>query len=493
MSRDISRRQALTLGLAGAGSLGVGLAGLGARGWPPFGAVAGDSSAAPTEGTAATGTGAWTEPQVLTSTGGVLDVDLRIAATRVQVGGRTATMLTYNGTVPGPTLRLRPGDRLRVHLVNGLDEPTNLHTHGLLVSPVGNSDNPFLRIGPGESFDYEIDLPSDHPTGAFWYHPHHHGLVADQVFAGLYGAIVVDDQDWAAAAPHVVLVSDTTIASGQVAQVSAVERRQGRVGQTVLTNGLVAPELIVAAGSTQRLLVINACTSRYLDLGLDGHRLRVRGLDSGAFSPPVTQDRVLLPPGGRADLELDVPVDRTGLVAHAYDRGVAGMGMMGGGSLAGSDATVLTLVPGGSAIVAAPSAASTARRDLRGAGVDRTRTLTFTMGMGGMRGMRFLIDGQAFDPERVDQQVQLGTVEEWTIRNATMMDHPFHLHVWPMQVIEASGSAPDRVDVRDVVNVPGGQETVVRIAFERYAGTTVYHCHILDHEDLGMMGVIAAE
>ncbi|MDO8107630.1 multicopper oxidase domain-containing protein [Isoptericola sp. b441] len=84
-------------------------------------------------------------------------------------------MVTYNGTVPGPTLRMRPGDRLRVHLANELDEPTNLHTHGLLVSRTDNGDNPFLRVAPGETFDYEITLPADHPPGLFWYHPHHHG------------------------------------------------------------------------------------------------------------------------------------------------------------------------------------------------------------------------------------------------------------------------------------------------------------------------------
>lgn len=499
MSEEISRRRALTLGLAGAGSLAVGLTGLGARGWPPFGAAASSAATDPAGGTAGSGARTWVEPQVVTSTAGTLDLTLRVAATRASVGGQAVTLLTYNGTVPGPTLHVRPGDRLRVHLVNGLDQPTNLHTHGLVVSATGNSDNPFLRIGPGESFDYRIDLPDDHPTGVFWYHPHHHGMVADQLFAGLYGAIVVDDDDWSTP-PHLVVVSDITINHGRVASPSSLERRQGRVGRTLLTNGLVSAELSVPSGSTQRLLVVNACTSRYLDLGLDGQQLRVAGVDSGAYATPVSQDRVLLAPGNRADLEVEVPAARTSLVAHAYDRGAVGMGMMGGASLAGSDATVLTLVPSGTGPAPLSSAARVAPRDLRDVAVDGYRSLTFTMvmaqGMGdrmgrGM-GMAFLIDGRAFDPARVDQRVRLGTVEEWTLRNATMMDHPFHLHVWPMQVIRASGGSPDVPDVRDVVNVPAGQEVVVRIAFDRYAGSTVYHCHILDHEDLGMMGIVAA-
>jgi FtsP/CotA-like multicopper oxidase with cupredoxin domain len=299
-----------------------------------------------------------------------------------------------------------------------------------------------------------------------------------------------------------VVVSDTTIDQGRVAAASPVERMQGRVGRTVLTNGLVAAELPVPSGSVQRLLVVNACTSRYLDLGLDGQRLRVAGVDSGAYATPVPQDRLVLAPGNRADLEVEVPPIRTSLVAHAYDRGTAGMGMMGGAPLAGSDATVLSLVPADTGPTPLPSPVRVAPRDLRGLTVDGTRTLTFTMGMGrgmGQRmgqgmGMAFLIDGEAFDPARIDQRVRLGTVEEWTLRNTTMMDHPFHLHVWPMQVMEAStrASRGGPPQVRDVVNVAAGQEVVVRIAFDRFPGTTVYHCHILDHEDLGMMGIIAA-
>lgn len=119
-----------------------------------------------------------TEPDVVSSTNRVLDLDLRVAATDVEVGGATAHMLTYNASVPGPTLHLRPGDRLRVHDTNELDQPTNLHTHGLLVSAEGLGDNPFLSIEPGETIDDIIDLPDDHPDGVFWYHPHRHGLVA---------------------------------------------------------------------------------------------------------------------------------------------------------------------------------------------------------------------------------------------------------------------------------------------------------------------------
>ncbi len=523
----ISRRRALQLGLVGAGSLTIGAVGLGIQGWPPFGQATTPASGSPATPEAGNGE-VLAEPQVLASADGVLDVDLRVAATDVVVAGRRVRMLSYNGTVPGPTLHLRPGDRLRVRLANELgpdepahprpgrlrdrgeynfhhpnstsrprtrhhsrlDDPTNLHTHGLAVSATGASDNPFVRIDPGETFEYTIDVPEDHPTGVFWYHPHHHGMVADQVFGGLYGAIVVDTESWDVAGARILLVSDVTVAGGRVAQASRPERMHGRIGQTVLVNGQVGPELTAPAGSTQRLLVINACTSRYLDLDPGGGRLRVRGFDGGQFAAPIAHDRVLLAPGNRADLELDVPAGGSVLTARRYDRGEVEMGMMGGVADE-ADATLLTVRPGQGAAPPLPAARTTAARDLRAATVARRRTLDLTMGMG-RGGMSFLIDGKTFDAGRVDQQVRLGEVEEWTLRNGSTMSHPFHLHVWPMQLIRAGGVPLEVVDRRDVVDVPAGSEVVVRIAFDAFAGTTVYHCHVLDHEDLGMMGVIEA-
>lgn len=481
MTEPVSRRTALAIGAAGLGGMAVGVLGLRASGLPPF-----DPSTPPTTVAGDRGA-ALTEPDVVSSTNGVLDLDLRVAATDVEVGGVTARMLTYNGTVPGPTLHLRPGDRLRVHFTNELDQPTNLHTHGLLVSAEDSGDNPFLSIEPGETFDYVIDLPDDHPEGVFWYHPHRHGLVADQVFAGLYGAIVVDSEEWGESAPRVVVISDTTIEQSRVAKVSGVDRMRGRIGETLLVNGRVSPRLESGVGSVERLLLVNACASRYLDLELGGSPMSLRGFDSGAFEGNREVERLLLVPGSRADVLVTMPEEPVDLMALAYDAGADGMM----GSATPADAVVLTLAPTPDAeratTATAPAAASSAApNDLRGRTLTHARTLTFTMG-----GMRFLIDGRAFDAARTDQEVALGAVEEWTLSNGTGMDHPFHLHTWPMQIVRVDGELVDDIDVRDVVDVPAGQEVVVRIAFDQLPGRTVYHCHILDHEDQGMMGVVA--
>ncbi len=471
---------------------------LGGVGWAVAGLTsrvpgAGDEGAAAPTASGSPDQAAWSEPVVLTSADGVLDLDLTVAEADVVVAGATVRMMTYNGTVPGPTLHLRPGDTLRIRFENRLDEPTNLHTHGLYVSADGNSDNPFLNIGPGETFDYEIALPDDHPAGVFWYHPHHHGMVADQLFAGLYGAIIVDDEDWSVSPPRVLVVSDVTFSGGEVAGVTGADRMLGRTGETLLVNGQPAPTLRGPAGEEQRLLVVNACASRYLDLRTGGLGATVRGRDSARWDEPAATEGILLAPGNRADLVLTMPEAATDLIAAEYDRGRMGQGMMGGRSTASPEAVVLTMQPDAAASAPAISPISpTAWTDLRDVSVDGTRSLTMTMGMGGGAGMRFLIDGREFAPGRVDQAVAIGTVEEWTIVNTSPMDHPFHLHIWPMQVLRQDGEEVAGVDVRDVVDVRAGSAVTVRGAFDAFPGRTVYHCHILDHEDLGMMGVIEA-
>ena len=486
MNGEVSRRQALAVTGLGAATTIVGAVGT----WRGLG-----SSGTPA---AAVGT-ALREPAALTSSDGLLEVTLR-AAPGVTIAGRTTRALGYNGTSPGPTLSVRPGDTVRVRLENELDTATNLHTHGLHVSPEGNSDNVFRSVDPGTSAEYEYEVPVDHPTGTFWYHPHHHGTVADQVFGGLFGALLVTGTDEPTVdRERVLVVSDTTLTgSGEVASVGHDDAMLGREGELVLVNGQAQPRVDVAAGTVERWRVVNTCVSRFLDLELDGHTWDLLGFDGQALHAPIEQESLLLAPGNR----VDVLVRPTGtgtftLRTRAYDRG--GMGMMGG-SATSRETTLASVVVAGDAGRAAtgpwPAARATVP-DLRSAAVDGARSISMTggmgMGMGGMGGMEFGFDGRTFDPTRVDQRLSLGTVEEWTVTNETMMDHPFHLHVWPMQLVSAPGTDPEGPpDWRDVVIVPAHGRVTVRVPVRDLGGRTVYHCHILDHEDLGMMGVVEA-
>ena len=483
MNGEVSRRQALAVTGLGVAATIVGGTGT----WRTFGSSG---------RTAADTTEALREPEVLRSFGGALDVTLR-AAPGVTIAGRATQALGYNGISPGPTLSVRPGDVLRVRLTNDLAAATNLHTHGLHVSPEGNSDNVFRSIAPGAIANYEYEIRGDHPTGTFWYHPHRHGSVADQVFGGLFGALLVTRADEPSAdRDRVLVVADTTLTgSGEVVRMSHDDAMFGREGKLLLVNGQSQPRIEVAAGTVERWRVLNTCVSRFLELRLDGHTWGLLGYDGQALHDPVDRESVLLAPGNRVDVL--VSAGDTGIFSLQtleHDRG--GVGMMGG-SVASPEATlasVLVTGSGGGPANVSWSSTGFAVPDLRSAAVDRSRSISMTGGMGmGMGGMEFGFDGRSFDPARVDQQLTLGTVEEWTITNETMMDHPFHLHVWPMQLVSPRDSATvGPPDWRDVVIVPAHGQVTVRVPVRNLGGRTVYHCHILDHEDLGMMGVVDA-
>jgi FtsP/CotA-like multicopper oxidase with cupredoxin domain len=429
-----------------------------------------------------------TSPEVLTSQDGLLSITL-VAARGARIAGRDTRALGFNGGSPGPTLRVRPGDELAVRLVNQLEEPTNLHTHGLQVSPQGNSDNPFLHIAPGEAFDYRFAVGADHPPGTGWYHPHHHGLVADQLFGGLAGALLVDGgPDVPVAADRVMLLSDITLdAAGRVVSPAPSERMIGREGALVLVNGQYRPSIPSRPGTVERWRIINACVSRILDLRLDRHDLAHIALDGSYLAAPAPLDRLVLAPGNRSDV-LVRPV-RAGsfpLWITPYPRG----SMPGMNAPVSTDpAVVATLTVTGAPVAAAPLPLTLPAAVVPAGATGQERRIRFAMGRG-QGGMRPTIDGLAFDPDRDDQQVRLGTVEEWTITNTGPFVHPFHIHVWPFTVLATSdGQQPTGVP-QDVVLVPPGGWVRIRIPFTRYPGRTVYHCHILDHEDAGMMATV---
>jgi len=172
-------------------------------------------------------------------------------------------------------------------------------------------------------------------------------------------------------------------------------------------------------------------------------------------------------------------------------------GMMGGNSGSSDAATLATLVVAGSEVEPLGDLPAQPKpRDLRSATVTARRELVFDMGMSmgmGANMMVSTINGRIFAGDRVDTTVAAGSVEEWTLTNASTMDHPLHLHVWPMQLIEQNGQTVSTAPWQDVVNIPARGQVKVRIAFEDFSGRTVYHCHILDHEDTGMMGVVEAK
>jgi FtsP/CotA-like multicopper oxidase with cupredoxin domain len=454
--------------------------------------------------TAATGS-PFVQPEVLASSGGRLAVKLVAEPAKVPYRSGRRFAYTFNGSTPGPTLRVRPGDRLTITLVNRLGETTNLHTHGLHVSPSGRADNVFVSIPDGGRRTYVYDIPADHKSGTFWYHPHMHGIVAPQVSGGLAGAIVVEDAidelpELAAATERVLVLSDPAIgSSSNVLDVSMMERMLGREGDAILVNGIEAPTITSRAGALEHWRIVNASPSRYYRLALDGHPFELIATDGGRLAEPRTEDELLLAPGERA--EVLVRPHTAGsyhLDTLAYDRGGVGGGR-GRRSPSTGQARVATLAVAGSAAPAGiPSALAPADTlALPSATGRRALVLAMAMGPGGTGGGMsnggegsFTIDGKSFDHHRTDITTKLGRVEDWTITNASTMDHPFHLHVWPFQIIDRTDGVPIAPGWKDTINVPAGHAVTVRVPILDIDGRTVYHCHILDHEDLGMMGVI---
>ena len=485
----LSRRNALILGGAGAAALVSGglILWSQAQPGPPVPRTTPGATPPPTGSTAPDGTGTLLEPEVLSSTGGRLDLELTAALTEVVVAGRSVRALTYNGGLPGPTLRVRPGDRITLTFRNDLDAPTNLHAHGLVVSPEGNSDNVFLLLEPGATFEYAYQLGAEHPPGVFWYHPHHHGNAADQLFGGLYGAIIVEDEEpLEATRERLLIISDIAFDGAGVHVASQFERMLGREGDIVMINGQVGATHEAKPGERERWRIVNACSSRFLRLRLDGQRMQLLGVDAGRYPEPQDVEEIVLTPGNRADVMVTMVEGSSVLRTLPFDRG--GMGMMGSPSSTTTGADLLSLTVAGTPSTAlALVIPQPTTRDLRREQMSGERTITLAMGR---MGMGFTIDGREFDHDRVDTEVDHGSLEEWTIVNTSTMDHPFHLHVWPMQLVGVAGDRVAGTDWRDVVQVPARSSTVVRIAFEGLTGRTVYHCHILDHEDNGMMGTI---
>lgn len=236
---------------------------------------------------------------------------------------------------------------------------------------------------------------------------------------------------------------------------------------------------------------------------LDGLPVQLIATDGGRLAAPQQVDEVHLVPGERAEV-LVAPTTSGTYPLHtlATDRGSMGMGMGGGAPVVSPAAPVATLEVTGGAPAAALPAVLAAPSTLEPGRATGSRELTLAMGMGGGNGggmggmggggMAFTIDGKTFDPAVTNLRTRLGRAEDWTITNAPPMDHPFHLHVWPFRVLERSDGPPDP-GWKDTVDVPANGAVTVRIPFDRITGRTVYHCHILDHEDLGMMGVIRVD
>lgn len=415
----------------------------------------------------------------------------------VRIGNQDAYAYAFNRVVPGPAIEARPGDRVLIQFRNALIEPTNLHFHGLHIPSTGSADNAMLSIPPGESFTYEFELPLTHPGGTFWYHPHVHGYAARQVSHGLAGVLIVRGEldqipEIGAAPEEIMVLQDFDLDRGGVpTEPGMMERMEGREGSLVTVNGRINPAIPIQQGGWVRLRILNASSSRFYRLALEEHTFHLIATDGGGLPAPEEREEILLTPGERVEVMVQAtrPSGSYRLTNLPYRR-AAGMG----GPTTSAPMVLATFVYEGTSHYSWSLPKQLVTVDpLPEPSAFRSFQLGSGMGMGRMggSGMTFTINGRTFNPERVDTRVNLSAIEDWEFVNPSTMDHPMHIHTNPFQVIGSEG-APIRA-WKDVVLVPARSRARIRTAFRDFAGRTMYHCHILDHEDLGMMGVLEIE
>jgi FtsP/CotA-like multicopper oxidase with cupredoxin domain len=402
--------------------------------------------------------------------------------------GMTTQAWTYNGGVPGPLIRVKQGDRLIVHFTNHLPEETTIHWHGLRI-PVAMDGVPHesqAPVRPGESFVYDFVVPD---VGLFWYHPHVRSSI--QVGAGLYGALLVEDPAGEPAGfgdPLVLMLSDVSIdGQGQFLPPDTggdVATLFGREGNVILVNGRSKPILGGRVNVRQRWRVVNAAKSRYFQLALDGSTFIRIGGDGGLLPTPVPVERPLLAPGERADLVV-VPGGTPGtdvpLRWIAYDRGF-------GTAFMRPDETVLTMrlspdaalppgpLPGTHRTIEPLPLAGATPVELRL--TESSDRKNFSLG----------INGQPFGGPPL--QGRVGETQIWSVVNTIDWDHPFHLHGFFFQVLDDAGQPRVPMEWKDTVNVPQHKTVKLAVRYDDRPGMWMFHCHILDHADAGMLGML---
>ena len=506
----------------------------------------------------------FSEPQVIQSRNGVLETTLQLCLTKSRVAGREIETGTYNGQLPGPTLRIKAGDTLKINLINKLTLPgvgpacppappkyvdcgspervkthehgapnpkvvlqTNIHTHGLQVSPAGNADNPYIDLSPGEACKYQIKVPGPsnppnpfrpiQPPGLFWYHPHRHVATSKQAWSGLAGAIIVEGDidrvpEVAAARERLLILQELWLDDQGHVPAGLVLPVGGPQGLEVpfttnpvvptniyyTVNGIYQPVISIQPGETQRWRILNASPHRVYKLFLEGHRYRQIAQDGMNFSEArdVDQDKnpILLAPGNRVEIVIQ---GLTGaatqkiyeLKALSFDQGHPA------GAL--PEATLARLAYSGPQVTGRklPTKLVPAIPDV----TQLTGTPQKVVFSGKiLQGpVQFFLNGKQFDPTMRPIVGQVGKAVEWTLVNEDVFQHPFHIHVNPFQVVEINGNKVAKPVWWDTFMLPPKNlstgkpsEVKIRMRFRSdVIGKTVFHCHFLPHEDNGMMAV----
>jgi FtsP/CotA-like multicopper oxidase with cupredoxin domain len=419
-----------------------------------------------------------------------VEIELVAAVARAElVPGVTTEVWAYNGRIPGPVLEFREGDRVRVRFRNDLPETTTVHWHGMHL-PFPSDGSPFHPVEPGEDYEYAFTVRPG-TAGTYWYHPHPDHRTGRQVARGLYGAIVVRaaDDPLPAMTERLLVLSDNRLRDdGSLdlpdphSHAGRTDFENGREGTILFVNGEVMPELSIRSGEVQRWRVVNASAGRFYRLSIPGHRLLHVGSDGGLFERPVEVDELLLATAERVEFLVrgtGAPGSSVVVRSLPYDRYIP-QTRPPDWDLP-RDLLVLRYEDAPPVPAVALPAVLRPIPALDPADATATRTMVMSQGF---------INGLLMDMQRIDVSAPLGATEIWQIENVVGMDHPFHLHGFQFQVLDRDGVPEPFRSWKDTVNVPKHQTVRFIVRYDNFPGMWMFHCHILDHEDHGMMGIL---
>jgi len=477
------------------------------------------------------------QPEQKRSEDRVLNMELRCRMDAVTVAGKTIQARLYNATMPSATMHVRAGDTLKIKLINDMPpnedqelpdqgnypqriNTTNIHTHGLNVEPDGYADNVLLSVLPGETIDYVIPIPSDHPAGSYWYHPHHHASTMPQVMSGMAGFIVVDDEmdktpEDLYNIPDVQMIFQAVTYHPNTMTIPWPKRSSagfspysGTVNTPIVVNGMEQAKLTLRPGEIRRLRMCNALNSDIVRIHLKrGQGDTARALDVTEIAldgiylrRPMNRDLVELIPGDRSDILVQAPNDGAEywVVMDHYDQSYR---------FKSTRDLVRLDIAGEPNVMQMPTAlpASFAKGDIKASEVTGHRDVYFSMVNSDSVGKSpdttyitrvFQVDSMPFNHDVVNMTLKAGDVEEWYITNNSRGFHPFHIHVNEFQVVgvrklgSSDSTIIDEPVWNDVVMLDTMATTRIRMRLSDVSGKTVMHCHFLGHEDMGMMNVI---
>ena len=419
----------------------------------------------------------------------IVEIDLTAKLADVQVDGKVVHAWTYNGSLPGPLIRTRVGDRLIVHFRNELDEPTTVHWHGVRV-PIDMDGVPDISqpaVKTGESFTYDFIVRD---AGLYWYHPH--VMSAAQVGYGLFGALLVEDPDDGVGVDDQVTIVLSDIGFDAKGTLEPADSGGsagmvfGREGDYVLANGRHHPKLLARPGAPQRWRIVNAAKSRFFYLDLDGQQFTVIGSDGGIHERPEKTDILLVTPGERVDVI--VTPQGQGRERRYRCARCSTTAVMAASNIAAVEEVLTIEFTNQTPIAAKPV---TVARALPMPSIEGATPVDVVLTLPPMKNNRseFQVNGVPFWKAK-PFAAKLREKQLWVVRNESDWDHPFHLHGFFFHVIDDQGQPVRPLAWKDTVNVP--MKTTVRllVTFDERPGEWMFHCHILDHADGGLMGTV---